>query len=95
MGIRSLSELAPLVERVRELAVEAVPAPRTLDLKCWEDGDFSLRVYHTHPDGRETVLYRQGMGEVRWRRVRERQTGVEREQRVLERVDESALLGRS
>jgi hypothetical protein len=95
MAIRSMSELAPLIDRVRELAAAEVPAPRTLDLTCWEDGDFSLRVYHTHPDGRETVRYRQGMGEVQWRRVHERAAGLEREERVLARIDEATLLGQS
>lgn len=91
MAIRATTVLAPLVDRVRELAVEELPAPRTLDLQCWDDGDFSVRVYHTHPDGRETVSYRQGEGHVVHRRVRTAD-GVDHEECVLAELDEEAFL---
>lgn len=91
MAIRAMTALAPLVDRVRELAVEELPAPRTLDMQCWDDGDFSVRVYHTHPDGRETVSYRQGTGRIVHRRVRTT-GGVEHEERVLAELDEASWL---
>lgn len=48
MAIRPMAELAPAIDRVREHAEGVVPAPRTLQVHCWDDGDFAVRVYHTH-----------------------------------------------
>lgn len=92
-----MADLAPVVDRVRELAEAEIPAPRTLRLQCWDDGDFSVRVYHTHPvedgvGGRTSVRYRAGEGEVRWTRQRvDRESGrvLERENRVLAEVGSS------
>jgi hypothetical protein len=75
------------------VAAAEVPAPRTLQLTCWDDGDFSVRVYHTHPDGRETVRYRHGEGTVVHRRTRETADGVVHEERAAAELDEAALLG--
>lgn len=92
MAIRDLTALAPLVDHVHEIAIAELPAPRTLDMQCWDDGDFSVRVYHTHCDGRETVSYRQGEGSVVHRRVWTNK-GVTREERVIADIDEADLIG--
>ena len=92
MTIPELTSLAPLVDRVRGFAVAELPAPRTLELRCWDDGDFSIRVYHTYRHGRETVSYRQGEGRIVHRRVWTDEE-VEREERVIAELDEANLTG--
>jgi len=85
MALPETSRLAPLVDRVRDHGEAELPAPRTLQVTCWEDGDFAVRVHHTGDEGRETGRYRRGEGRIVSRAV----AGSEvRAERTLETVTE-------
>lgn len=41
-----MEPLAPLVDRMRALATEELPAPRTCKIRLWDDGTFDVVIYH-------------------------------------------------
>ncbi len=43
-----MSVLGELVDRMRELAAEELDT-HTLELRAFDDGDYHLRIFHTHP----------------------------------------------
>lgn len=43
-----MEELAPIADRVSEIATRELPAPRTTEVRLYEDGDYAIRTFHTH-----------------------------------------------
>lgn len=66
-----MTALAPIVDRLQELAHEHVPRPRTCDVTVWEDGDYRLMIWHGsgHTE-REGLIYDNDDGVVYWRRAK-------------------------
>lgn len=70
-GIPPMAPLAPLVDRMRELALEEVPAPRTAKIRLWDDGTFDVGIYHAmDADERQGLRYERTTGEILWEHVR-------------------------
>lgn len=60
-----MAPLAPLVDRMRELAVEELPEPRTCKIRLWDDGTFDVVVYHSMGDDqRQQLRYERTTGEI-------------------------------
>ena len=45
-GIPPMAPLASLVDRMRDLASEELPEPRTCKIRLWDDGTFGIVIYH-------------------------------------------------
>jgi len=66
-GIPRIEPLAPVLDRVREIAQEELPPPRACKIQLWDDGDYDIWIYHKYDaDEREQVVYDCETGEVRW-----------------------------
>lgn len=66
----SMESLAPLVDRLREIADEEVPHPQTLKIRVWDDGDYQIHIFHHGPQGREQIMYTSGMENPIWQRLK-------------------------
>ena len=70
-GIPPMAPLAPLVDRMRDLAVEELPGPRTCKIRLWDDGTFDVGIYHgMGDDERQWLRYERTTGEILWESVR-------------------------
>lgn len=79
-GIPPMAPLAPIVDRMRELAGEELPAPRTCKVCLWDDDTFDAVIYHSAGDEeRQQIRYERTTGEIVWERFR----GVGREAESL------------
>lgn len=57
-GIPPIAPLAPIADRIREIAREELGAPRTMHIKLWDDGDYDIYVFHSMgEDEREQIVY--------------------------------------
>lgn len=66
-----MEPLAPLVDRMRALATEELPAPRTCKIRLWDDGTFDVVIYHgMGDDERQWLRYERTTGEILWEYVR-------------------------
>jgi hypothetical protein len=67
----SMESLAPLIDRLREIADEEVPHPQTLEVRVWDDGDYSIRIFHKYgPKAMEQIVYHSRSGEAVWQRLK-------------------------
>ena len=65
--LRTMEELAPVVDEVREIAREEMPVPQTCRLNLWDDGDYEIYVFHSlSKNEREQVVYDNETGEILW-----------------------------
>lgn len=65
-----MTMLAPVVDRLQELADEHVPRPHTFEIVLWDDGDYRLTIWHAHgQDIREQLVYDTDTGGVNWQRT--------------------------
>jgi len=70
-GIPPMAPLAPLVDRMRDLAREELPAPRTCTVTLWDDGTFDAVVYHSMGrDESRRLSYERTTGEIVLEHVR-------------------------
>jgi len=70
-GIPPMAPLAPLVDRMRDLALEELPGPRTCKIRLWDDGTFDVVIYHgMGDDERQWLRYERTTGEILWEYVR-------------------------
>lgn len=77
-GIPPMAPLAPLVDRMRDLATEEFPAPRTCKIRLWDDGTYDVVIYHgMGDDERQWLRYERTTGEVLWEYVRGVRTNKE------------------
>lgn len=66
-----MEPLAPLVDRMRNLATEELPAPRTCRISLWDDGTFDVVIDHNVGDEeRQWLQYERTTGEILWKHVR-------------------------
>jgi hypothetical protein len=62
-----MAPLAPLIDRMRDLAIEGLPGQRTCKIRLWDDGTFDVVIYHgLGNDEMEYVSYDITTGEVAW-----------------------------
>jgi hypothetical protein len=70
-GIPPMKPLAPIVDKMRKLAREELPSPRTCKIRLWDDGTFDVVIYHSRgEDERESLRYERTTGEVLWEHAR-------------------------
>lgn len=63
--IPPMEPLAPIVDQLREIARDELPAPRTCHAKLWDDGTFEAYVYHSpSKEEREWVRYERTTSEI-------------------------------
>jgi hypothetical protein len=66
-----MDPLAPLVDRMRDLAMEELFGPRTCKIRLWDDGTFEVVIYHgMGDDERQCLRYERTTGEILWEYVR-------------------------
>lgn len=62
-----MEPLAPIVDQMREIAQEELPAPRTCRIKLWDDGTFDAYIFHSGPDDeRQRIKYERTTSEIIW-----------------------------
>ena len=67
----SLRPLAPIVDQLRDIAREELPAPRSCRINLWDDGTFSAYIYHSAAgDEIQAIRYERTTGEILWERKR-------------------------
>ncbi len=60
-----MGQLAPLIDHMREIAREELPAPRSCRVKLWDDGTFDITIYHSMGnDEREWITYERSTSEI-------------------------------
>lgn len=66
-----MEPLAPLVDRMRTLATQELPAPRTCKIRLWDDDTFDVVIYHRMDrDERQCLRYERTTGEILWEYAR-------------------------
>lgn len=71
-GIPPMEPLAPIVDRMRELAQDELPSPRTGMIRLWDDDTFDIVIYHSMGDDERQVLrYERTTGEILWEYVQD------------------------
>lgn len=69
-----MAPLAPIVDQMRNLAREEIPAPRTCRIRLWDDGTVDVKIYHgTGEDEYELVRYERWTSEIVWEHVKGRE----------------------
>lgn len=62
-----MEPLAPIIDQLREIAENEIPAPRTCRIRLWDDGTFDAHVYHAMGDNeRQVVRYERTTSEIVW-----------------------------
>lgn len=64
IDIPPMEPLAPIVDRMREIAHEEIPSPRTCRVKLWDDGTFRAYIYNKSGDEYQGINYERTTGEV-------------------------------
>jgi len=68
--IPPMAPLAPIVDRMRDLAVDEIPSPRTCKVHLWDDDTFNVVIYHSR--GEEDTIrlhYERTTGEIIWEHI--------------------------
>lgn len=66
--MQRMTPLASLTDQLQDIAREELPAPRSCVAKLWDDGDYQLRIYHSHGnDEGQAIDYDVDTGDVRWK----------------------------
>ena len=71
-----ISDMGETIDRVIEHAEEQLPEPITVDIQIWDDGDCSIRAFHTNPilngniDDKTEVRYNSETGDIELRDYR-------------------------
>jgi hypothetical protein len=64
-GLPPMEPLAPIVDRMRELAREELPSPQTCEVRLFDDGTIRVMLFHSKGSGdREQVRYERTTGEI-------------------------------
>lgn len=70
-GIPPMEPLAPIVDQMRDLAREEIPAPRTCKVHLWDDGTVDVKIYHGMGDDEfQVVRYERWTSEIVWEHLR-------------------------
>lgn len=65
-----MEPLAPIIDQMRAIAEEELPAPRTCRIKLWDDGTFDAYIFHAMPgDERQVVRYDRTTSEILWEHI--------------------------
>jgi hypothetical protein len=65
--IPPMAPLAPIVDRMRELARDELPSPRTCTIRLCDDDTFDIVIYHSMGDDeRQALRYERTTGEIIW-----------------------------
>lgn len=66
--MQRMAPLASLVDQLQEIAREELPAPRTCQVKLWDDGDYDIVIYHSSgKDETKSISYDVNTGDVMWK----------------------------
>lgn len=69
-GIPSIEPLAPIVDKMRELAQDELPSPRACRVWPWDDDTFDVVIYHSMGDDeRQAIRYERTTSEILWEYV--------------------------
>lgn len=64
-----MEPLAPIVDQMREIAIEELPSPRSCRVMMWDDGTFDTLIYHSGADDEaECIRYERTTSEILWER---------------------------
>lgn len=59
--------IAPIVDQMREIAQEELPAPRSARIHLWDNGNYEIQFYHSMgKDAGQLVEYDPDNGAVTW-----------------------------
>lgn len=73
-----MGPLAPLVDRMRELARDELPEPRACRVRLWDDGTVDIAIYHNAgADGQTRLSYESATGEILLERTSGQNRSVE------------------
>ena len=62
-----MAPLAPIVDRMRQLATDELPPGRSCRVCLYDDGDFEIILYHSMgSDERQQLRYERTTGEIIW-----------------------------
>lgn len=79
-SIPPMEPLAPIIDQLREIAENEIPAPRTCRIQLWDDGTFDAHVYHAIGDDEvQIVRYERTTSEIVW----EHRRGARRQETPL------------
>lgn len=67
-GLPQIEPLAPIVDQIREIAQEELPAPRTARIHLWDNGNYEIQFYHSMgKDAGQLIEYDTENGAVLWK----------------------------
>ena len=62
-----MAPLAPIVDRMRQMATDELPSRRSCKIRLYDDGDFEIIIYHSlGSDERQQLRYERTTGEILW-----------------------------
>jgi hypothetical protein len=62
-----MAPLAPIVDRMRQLATEELPSRRSCKIRLYDDETFEVVIYHSMgSDERQQLRYEHTTGEILW-----------------------------
>ena len=62
-----MAPLAPIVDRMRELATDELPSRRSCKIHLYDDGTFEILIYHSMGSSeRQQLRYERTTGEILW-----------------------------
>ena len=65
-----MKPLAPIIDRMRDIARDELPFPQTCRVRLWDDGTFDAYIYHSSPsDEGQAIRYERTTGEIIWERT--------------------------
>lgn len=72
-GMSPMEPLAPIIDRMREIAEDELPAPRTCRIRLCDDGTFDAYIFHSMTDEESQVVrYDRTTSEILWNTIKER-----------------------
>jgi len=65
--IPPLAPLVPIIDQMRQIAHEELPAPRTCEIELFDDGTFTAQIRHSGPeDDTQAIVYERTTSEILW-----------------------------
>lgn len=62
-----MDPLAPIIDQMREIAQDELPAPQTCRIRLWDDGTFDAYIFHSMTDDEtQLVRYERTTSQILW-----------------------------
>ena len=66
--MQRMTPLASIIDQLQNIARQELPTPRSCVVKLWDDGDYLIRIYHSHVDDKaQAIEYDVETGDVLWK----------------------------